>query len=103
MSMPHATEKVQWEGDLVFKIGGKMFAVVDLDAGDEFCFKCTPDGFAELTEREGIIPAPYAARYHWVMVKGWRTLREPEIRDLVRNSYQLVLEKLPKKLQKSMR
>jgi predicted DNA-binding protein (MmcQ/YjbR family) len=33
LSLPHVTEEVLWEKDLVFKIGGKMFAVIGLDAG----------------------------------------------------------------------
>ena len=31
MSLPHSTEEVLWGGDLVFKIGGKMYAVAVLD------------------------------------------------------------------------
>ena len=64
LSLPHATEEVLWQKDLVFKIGGKMFAAIGLDAGpaSQFSFKCTPEEFAELTELEGVIPAPYAAR-----------------------------------------
>ena len=50
LSFPHATENVQWGADLVFKIGGKMFAVIGLDAGSDHCmsFKATPEKFAEL-------------------------------------------------------
>ena len=81
LSFPHATENVQWGADLVFKIAGKMFAVISLEETSDHCmsFKCTPEKFAELTERTGIVPAPYVARYHWVALENfdavgaWRT------------------------------
>ena len=57
-SFPHATEHMQWEA-LVYKIGGKIFAIAALDPGSVWLsFKCSPEEFAELVERTGIIPAP---------------------------------------------
>src|SRR5262245_16374693 len=99
LSMPHVTEEVLWQKDLVFKIGGKMFAVIGLDAGpaSQFSFKCTPEEFAELTELDGIIPAPYAARYHWVAVQKPGALKQIEIKRLIKDSYEMVKAKLPKK------
>ena len=98
MSMPHATETVQWGDDLVFKVGGKMFAVVVLvPAKVWLSFKCSPEEFAELTERPGIIPAPYSARYHWVALETQDALALAELEQLLRQSYRLVVEKLPKK------
>jgi predicted DNA-binding protein (MmcQ/YjbR family) len=101
LSLPHATEEVLWQKDLVFKIGGKMFAVIGLDAGpaSQFSFKCTPEEFAELTECDGIIPAPYAARYHWVAVEKSGALNQAEIKRLIKDSYEMVKGKLPKKTQ----
>ena len=98
LSFPHVTETVQWGYDLVFKIGGKMFAVTALEAAP-IClsFKCTPEKFAELVERDSIIPAPYVARYHWVALERFNALSEKELKALLRNAYDLVLEKLPKK------
>jgi predicted DNA-binding protein (MmcQ/YjbR family) len=64
LAFPRTTEKLQWGDDLCFKIGGKIFAMVGLD-NPRLCFKCTPESFAELIEREDIRPAPYpmGARY----------------------------------------
>jgi predicted DNA-binding protein (MmcQ/YjbR family) len=100
LSLPHVTEDVQWESDLLFRIGHKMFAVVALDAASDhrISFKCTPEVFAELTEREGIVPAPYVARYHWVALERFDALPELELKGLLRNAYQLIHEKLPRKL-----
>src|SRR5213592_836440 len=99
LSLPHVTEDVQWGADLLFRIGNKMFAVLALEQGHGHClsFKCTPETFAELTERNGIVPAPYVARYHWVALETFNALNEKELKALVRNSYDLVFEKLPKK------
>lgn len=104
LSMPHATEKVQWGNDLVFKIGEKMFAVVGLDAkyDTKLSFKCTPEKFAELVEQEGIIPAPYVARYHWVALTDLNALPARELKDLLKTAYQLVHDKLPLKVRKKL-
>jgi predicted DNA-binding protein (MmcQ/YjbR family) len=102
LSLPHATEDVQWEHDLLFRIAGKMFCVANLEPGlspTKIAFKCTPEKFAELVELEGIIPAPYMARNHWVAILEMDALRQPELRELIQSSYQLVLAKLPKKTQ----
>ena len=95
---------MQWGDDLVFKVGGKMFAVANLNRVqvNKVSFKCTPEKFGELTEVPGIIPAPYAARYHWVSVQSEEALRPSEIEELIRNSHAMVLAKLPKKLQRAL-
>ncbi len=103
LSFPHATEDVKWGADLCFSVGAKMFAVTGLESGGgQVSFKCTPEKFAELTEREGIIPAPYVARYHWVFVEKPDALAESELKDLISNSYRMVFEKLPQKIRKAL-
>jgi predicted DNA-binding protein (MmcQ/YjbR family) len=99
LSLPHVTEDVQWKSDLLFRIGGKMFAVVGLEPSSDHCMslKCTPEKFAELTEQAGIVPAPYVARYHWVALERFDALPERELKELLRKAYQLILEKLPRK------
>jgi predicted DNA-binding protein (MmcQ/YjbR family) len=62
-------------------------------------FKCTPQEFTELVEVEGIIPAPYMARNHWLALVDMNALRRDELKERIRNSYTLVLQKLPKKIQ----
>ncbi|HYW72363.1 MAG TPA: MmcQ/YjbR family DNA-binding protein [Pyrinomonadaceae bacterium] len=104
LSFPHVTETVQWGADLVFKIGGKMFAVIGLDPASDhsMSFKTTPENFAELTERNGIVPAPYVARYHWVALARFDVLSERELKALLRLAYDLVFEKLPKKVKSGL-
>jgi len=98
LSMPHATETLQWGDALVFKVGGKMFAVLSLEPAKVWMsFKCSPENFTELIERPGIIPAPYLARSQWVALETQDALSASEIKRLVRAAYQLILEKLPRK------
>jgi len=100
LALPHVTETVQWGNDLVFKIGGKMFAVASLEAASDHClsFKSTPEKFAELVEEDGIMPAPYVARYHWVALERFNVMSDAELKTHLRKAYDLVLEKLPRKL-----
>ena len=101
--IPQATESLQWGDDLVFKVGGKMFAALVLvPAKVWLSFKCTPEEFAELTERPGIIPAPYSARYHWIALQTRDALARAELERLLRNSYDLVFAKLPRKTQAAL-
>jgi predicted DNA-binding protein (MmcQ/YjbR family) len=105
LALPHATEDVQWEHNLLFRIAGKMFCIANLEPGispTKIAFKCTPEKFAELVEVEGIIPAPYMARNHWVAMLDMNALRQPEIKELIQESYQLILAKLPKKTQSEL-
>jgi predicted DNA-binding protein (MmcQ/YjbR family) len=100
MGFPHATEQVQWGQDLVFKIGGKMFAVTPTEpAASLLSFKCSLEDFAELTERPGIIPAPYLARAQWVALQSEDALSATEVKKLLRKSYDLVFSKLTRKQQ----
>jgi len=98
LAFPQATENLQWGDDLCFKIGGKIFAIIGLD-NPRLCFKCTPEIFAELIEREDIHPAPYVGRYKWVMLDRIDAVRWDELRELIRQSYEMVAAKAPKKRQ----
>ncbi len=103
LSFPHATEDVKWGKDLCFSVGGKMFCATGLDAAaSQTSFKCTPEKFAELVERPGIIPAPYVARYHWVAVEDPNALGKDEFEDLISRSYLLVFENLPLSKRKNL-
>jgi predicted DNA-binding protein (MmcQ/YjbR family) len=103
MGLPHATEAVQWENALVFKIGGKMFAVASLEPARVWLsFKCTAEDFAQLTERNGIVPAPYLARASWVGLEDEDALSVAELQQCLRRAYELVLAKLPRKIRSSL-
>jgi len=98
LSLPHTTEQIQWEDHLLFKIGGKMYAVLSLNPGGNFLsLKASEDEFPDLIEIPGIIPAPYLARAKWVALEHSRALPQAEIKRLLTEARQLVLAKLPKK------
>jgi len=103
LSFPGVSEVVQWGDDLVFKVGGKIFAVAPLEPRPVvLSFKASPETFAELTERPNIIPAPYLARAKWVALESRLALPQSELAALLRTSYDLVVEKLPKKFRNSL-
>jgi predicted DNA-binding protein (MmcQ/YjbR family) len=102
LAFPQATENLQWGDDLCFKVGGKIFTIVNLD-NSRLCFKCTPETFAELIEQEGIRPAPYVGRYKWVMLDRLDAVRDDELQDLIRQSYEMVAAKVPQRKELEVR
>lgn len=103
LSFAHVTEQIQWGDNLVFKVGGKIFAVAPLEPAQNcLSFKCSDEDFAELIERPGIVPAPYLARAHWVALESDCPRDLAELEDLLRNAHMLVFAKLPRSLQEKL-
>jgi predicted DNA-binding protein (MmcQ/YjbR family) len=96
LGLDRATEKLQWGDALCFKVSGKMFAVLGLD-NLRLSFKCTPEKFAELIEDEDIHPSPYLGRYKWVRLDRLDAVGWDELRELIRQSYEMVAGKASKK------
>lgn len=105
LKLPLVEETTQWGNNLVFwvgdkAIGGKMFALVNLDFDAHrrvMSFSVGPERFHELVENEGVIPAPYMARLHWVALEHWRAIPGRELEDLLRDARDLTYEKLPQR------
>ena len=94
LGFPHATEKLQWGDELCFKVRGKIFTMIGLGGvPQQVTFKCSPEDFAELTEREGIAPAAYVGRYKWVTLARPDALNDSELREVISRSYQMVADK----------
>lgn len=103
LSLPHTTENVAWEDHLVFKVGGKMYAITSFEPDQRWlAFKCTEDDFARLVDQPGIIPSPYLARAKWVSLETNRVLPPNEVSLLLTRSYEVVLAKLPRKTRESL-
>jgi len=103
LSFPHSTEQIVWGDDLTFKVAGKIHAITVLKPAKTWlCFKVSPEKFAELTERPGIIPAPYLARAKWVALETKDALSSDELALLLRESYDMVVAKLPKKTREAL-
>jgi len=99
IKQPGATRDIKWQSKEVFSVGGKMFCLIDIvPAPAGIAIKADRARFLELTDQPGISPAPYLARYHWVMLEGPQVVPAASLVDLLRESYQLVLAKLPKKI-----
>jgi predicted DNA-binding protein (MmcQ/YjbR family) len=102
LSLPHVAETFAWGHHAVYwvgerDLGGKMFALADLDGSGEgvLTFHCGMERFHELLERDGIRPAPYSARNFWVMLERWDALRPREIEDELRRAHALIYARLP--------
>jgi len=103
LGFPSVTEQIQWEDDLVFKVGGKMFAVAPLEPARLWLsLKADEEQFIELIERPGIVPTPYLARAKWIAIETSETLPSAEVSALLRRSYDLVCAKLPRTVQESL-
>jgi len=103
-SLPQSAHDVKWGADLCFLIDTKMFTVFAIHDGKpaNVCFKCDPERFLELTDQPGIVPAPYLARAHWVLVEKTGALTDAQAQALVRRSYELIVAKLPKRRQREL-
>lgn len=104
LKLPHVEETMQWGENLVFwagdkAIGGKMFALTSLDKGSKgvLSFAAGPERYNELLENEGVIPAPYLARAHWVCLERWDALSERDLKEQLTHAYEIVFAKLPKR------
>lgn len=101
---PHVTEDVKWGHDLCFCIAEKMFCVTGLEEDPvSLSLKVADDDFEALCERPGIIPAPYMARHRWVLIQNVKKVPKKELEKMIRQSYEMVKSKLPKKLQDKLK
>ena len=103
LSLPGATETIQWGDNRVFKVGGKMFVVSGYDDDALYSFKVDDERFLELSDQPGIKPAPYLARAKWVQVDANECLLPPgDLESLIRDAYDIIFAKLTKKAQKEI-
>ncbi len=109
LTLPHTVETMQWGANLVFwvgdkAIGGKMFALVNLDADGKalISYSAGPERYSELLETEGVIPAPYMARIHWLAIERWNVFRTPEWEQELRAAQALTFSKLPLKVRAAL-
>lgn len=100
--LPGVTEDVKWDNDLVFSVGGKMFAVFGLPDNEPIGFKVDPAVFSVLTQQPGVVPAPYLAHHSWVQVKTREAIPREELEELLRESHALVARKLSRKARASL-
>ena len=98
LTLPGTTEDVKWEDHLCFSVGGKMYYVTSFNHPTS-SLKVPDADFDVISSMEGIIPAPYMARNKWVQIASLDRFGQKEWEHYIRQSYELVKSKLPKKLQ----
>jgi predicted DNA-binding protein (MmcQ/YjbR family) len=99
LSLPGATLSIQWGDDRVFKVGGKMFAVMGPNDPKRtgLSFKAGEESFHILTRAKHIVPAPYLARAHWVMLERLNALNAKELKAYLTRAHAIVAAGLTKK------
>ncbi len=99
-SLPHVEETFPFDDiNLVFKVGGKMFALFPLDKPDLIIVKCDPERAIELRERYmGINAAWHFNKVHWNQMDLTGSVPNELIKELIRHSYDLVVAKLTRKV-----
>lgn len=98
-SLPGVTEGFPFgEETLVFKVMGKIFALCDVDEFKSINLKCDPVRALELrASYEEIQPGYHMNKKHWNTVSTKGGLEDAFVLELIQHSYDLVVEKLPKK------
>lgn len=100
--LPHVTEDIKWGNDLCFCIAEKMFCVTGLAGPLQVSLKVKDEEFEELSNSKDIIPAPYVARYKWILVQHPNRFSKKEWEYYIRQSYELVKAKLPARVRREL-
>jgi len=105
LSKKGVTEHFPFDEDtLVFKVGGKMFALSSLSQWEKgeasVNLKCDPERALELrAEYDAVQPGFHMSKVHWNTVMVDRDVSDKLFRELISHSYELVFKSLTKKLQ----
>ena len=100
----HVSESFPFdENTLVFKLNGKMFALIGLEDGVRCNLKCDPDRAISLREEyDGVIPGYHMSKTHWNTVYFDRDVPESLLIELIDHSYDLILKGFSKKIQQDL-
>ncbi len=99
-TQPQATHVVQWGNADVYKVAGKVFAVIGMgDTGSTVTFKASELAFEILSESPGLRPAPYMASrgLKWIQHYAAPGLSDESLKDHIRASYDMVVSGLSRK------
>lgn len=104
MAKPGVTEGFPFDNNtLVFKVMGKMFALVDVDMFESINLKCEPSKALELREKYPEVAAGYHMnKMHWNTVQTGGNLTDELLKEWIDHSYDLVVQKLPEKLKNEL-
>ncbi len=105
LSKKGVTEHFPFDEDtLVFKVGGKMFALASLSQWEKGApsvnLKCDPERAEELrAQYDDIQPGYHMSKVHWNTININRDVSDSLVKELIDHSYELVFKSLTKKLQ----
>ena len=102
--LPGFSEDLPFGPDvLAFRVGGKIFALMDVDLFVSVNLKCDPERAVELRERyAGITPGYHMNKQHWNTVVTDGNVPPKLLLELAEHSYQLVRASLPKKVREAL-
>lgn len=94
---------MKWGEHLTFMVGEKMYAIFGLDQSPiNASFKVSDEDFEHYAAREGMVPAPYLARAKWIAISDIGQLSENEWKKILSEAYEIIKQKLPKKVQENL-
>lgn len=100
--LPGAAMVIQWGESHVWKVGGKMFGLGNVDSdAPAYVFKTSPLSFEILLSQGIATRAPYLPRGNWVRVLG-NALPEADLTACIRQSYEIIAAKLPKAVRREL-
>jgi predicted DNA-binding protein (MmcQ/YjbR family) len=99
-SLKGATKSIQWGDHQVYKVGGKMFAVIG--GHGTLSFKANDVAFEMLTQTGLARPSPYMARAQWLFVEDLKQFPAAELRQYIAQSHALIAKKLTRKAQREL-
>lgn len=105
LALPGVTKQHPFGASPVFKVGGKMFAMISYGDGEKptgIWFKAGATSAAILTRIDGIRPCPYLARAHWVAMEGLKALTARELREYLSRAHGLVASGLTRKKRREL-
>jgi len=100
LSLPATAESMPFDDEtLVFKVGGKIFALVDLDETKSINLKCETEKIPELQELFcAVLPGYHMNKKHWIRVLLNQDVSDKQLFEWIKDSYFLVISKLSKNL-----
>jgi predicted DNA-binding protein (MmcQ/YjbR family) len=104
LSLQLVTEGLKWGDNLCFSVAGKLFLIISLDEIPVAAsFKVENEDFESFIAMEGFIQAPYFAKNQWVKILDIENMNFDEWKKNIDTSYNLIKQKLPAKILKTMK
>ncbi len=104
INLPFVTESFPFDDTtLVFKVGGKMFALIDVEQAISANLKYDPERAIELREKfNAVNPGYHMNKQHWNTITFNEDVSNDLLKELILHSYELIYSSLPKKLKNEL-